>query len=370
MSPKASGSAIRLSVPSIGLEEEQAVLRVLRSGRLVQGPEVEAFEAEFVEATGFEHAVAVSSGTAALLLSLRALSVGPGDEVLVPAYTFIATANAARLAGATVVLADVLPDTLNLDPESVAAVTSSGTTVVIPVHQFGLLADVPAISAAAPRASILEDAACAAGICTAQRSAGRLTCFSFHSRKAMTTGEGGMITTSDSELARRLRRLRQHGMGEEEVEEAGYNFRMSELAAAIGRVQLRRLPGFIEKRRQVAGWYAEGLRDLDWLILPDSSDTSWHAFQSYVVRTTSGAPVTREQLIEQLRSAAIECQPGVRPVHQHKPYGESAKTPLPVSEEAGNTSVFLPMHAELKREDVKRVCRSIRSLTLGSGLDT
>lgn len=363
MSRKASGSAIPLSVPSIGRQEEQAVLRVLRSGRLVQGPEVEAFEAEFAAATGFEHAVAVSSGTAALLLSLRALSVGAGDEVVVPAYTFIATANAARLAGATVVLADVSPDTLNLDPESVATVAGPKTAVVIPVHQFGLLADVAAISAAAPRASILEDAACAAGTCTARRLAGRVTCFSFHSRKAMTTGEGGMITTSDSELARRLRRLRQHGMGEEETEEAGYNFRMSELAAAIGRVQLQRLPGFLEKRRQAAGWYAEGLRDLDWLILPGSLDTSSHAFQSYVVRTTSGAPVTREQLIEQLRSDAIECQAGVRPVHLHKPYRETAKTPLPVSEQAGITAFFLPMHAELKREDVDRICQILCSLT-------
>jgi perosamine synthetase len=360
MSLKASGNLIRLSVPSIGAEEEQAVLRVLRSGRLVQGPEVEAFEAEFTAATGFLHAVAVSSGTAALLLSLKALSVGPGDEVVVPAYTFIATANAARLAGATVVLADVLPHSLNLDPESVASVAGPKTAVVMPVHQFGLLADVDAISAAAPQTAILEDAACAAGTCTAQRSGGRVACFSFHSRKAMTTGEGGMIVTNESDLAGRLRRLRQHGMGAEETEEAGYNFRMNELAAAIGRVQLQRLPGMIEKRRQAAGWYAEGLSDLDWLILPEGSS---HAFQSYVVQMSGDAPVIRERLIEYLKSHSIESQAGVQPVHLHKPYRESAKDSLPVSEEAGNNTVFLPMHAELEREEVERVCRSLCSLT-------
>lgn len=350
-------------MPSIGPDEERAVLRVLRSGRLTQGPEVEAFEAEFAEATGFGHAVAVSSGTAALMLSLRVLSVGPGDEVVVPAYTFIATANAARLAGATVVPADVSPRTLNLDPESVALVAGPKTAVVIPVHQFGLLADVRGISAAAPRAAILEDAACAAGACTARRSPGRVACFSFHSRKVMTTGEGGMIATRDSDLAGRLRRLRQHGRGRGETEEPGYNFRMNELAAAIGRVQLQRLPGLIEKRRRAAGWYAEGLGDLDWLILPESPEIPAHAFQSYLVRTSEDAPASRELVIKHLHSAGIECQAGVQPVHLHKPYRRTARTPLPVSEQVGNTAFFLPMHAELRREDVERVCRSLRALT-------
>ncbi len=335
-------------------------MRVLRSGRLVQGPEVEAFETEFSASTGFSHAVAVSSGTAALLLSLKALSVGPGDEVVVPAYTFIATANAARLAGATVVPADVLPHSLNLDPESVASVAGPKTAVVMPVHQFGLLADVSSISAAAPRAAILEDAACAAGTCTAQGSVSRAACFSFHSRKAMTTGEGGMIVTKESDLAARLRRLRQHGMGADETEEAGYNFRMNELAAAIGRVQLQRLPEMLEKRRQAAGWYREGLRDLDWLILPEGFS---HSFQSYVVQMSGDAPVTRERLIEHLEKHSIESQAGVQPVHLHKPYKKSARGPLPVSEQAGNNTFFLPMHAELEREDVERVCRSLRSLT-------
>jgi perosamine synthetase len=360
MSPKASGSRIRLSVPSIGAEEERAVLRVLRSGRLVQGPEVEAFEAEFAAATGFEHAVAVSSGTAALMLSLKALSVGPGDEVVVPAYTFIATANAARLAGATVVPADVQPDSLNLDAESVASVAGPQTAVVMPVHQFGLLADVDAISAAAPRAEMLEDAACAAGALTSRRAVGRMACFSFHSRKSMTTGEGGMITTSDPDLAARLRRLRQHGIGADESEEAGYNFRMNELAAALGRVQLRRLPEMIEKRRQIAGWYQAGLKDLDWLILPEGSS---HVFQSYVVQMSGNAPLTRARLIGHLASHSIESQAGVQPVHLHKPYRQSARCPLPVSEEAGNNTVFLPMHAGLENEEVARVCRSLCSLT-------
>ena len=360
MSPKASGNLIRLSAPSIGEAEEQAVLRVLRSGRLVQGPEVEAFETEFAAATGFSHAVAVSSGTAALMLSLKALSVGPGDEVVVPAYTFIATANAARLAGATVVPADVQPGSLNLDADSVASVAGPATRVVIPVHQFGLLADVGAISAASPRAEVLEDAACAAGALTSRQAVGRMACFSFHSRKAMTTGEGGMITTSDPGLAARLRRLRQHGMGADETEEAGYNFRMNELAAAIGRVQLRRLPEMLEQRRRAAGWYREGLKDLHWLILPEGSS---HVFQSYVVQMSGNAPLARERLIGHLENRSIESQAGVQPVHLHKPYRQSARCPLPVSEEAGNNTVFLPMHAGLGRDDVDRVCRSLLALT-------
>ena len=359
-------TSIPLCQPWLGQEEEEACLRVLRSGVLVQGPEGEALEAEFAMRVGAKYAVAVSSGTAALQLSLMALSVGPEDEVVVPAYTFIATANAVRLAGARVVLADVGSESLNLAAGALAQVIGPHTKAVVPVHQYGLPADLPAIEEVAPGVSIVEDAACAVGAMTDSGPVGAgpgvAVCFSFHPRKVITTGEGGMITTADRALAERLRALRQHGQGEDGTREPGYNFRMSELAAALGRVQLKRLDEILDRRAKLAEAYQQGLAGLDWLKLPIQGSAERHIFQSYVIRLRDDAPVSRETLLSRLSAEGIGCQAGVQPIHHHRPYRDAVRVPLPVSEQAGRSAVFLPMFALMTRSQVERVCAAVAAL--------
>ncbi len=353
---------IRLAMPSLGLVEEEACLRVLRSGRLVQGPEGEAFEQAFALSVGSAFAIAVSSGTAALQLALMALSVGKGDEVVLPACTYIATANAVALSGAEVVLADVQSDSLNLDPESLGRVMEPQTRVIMPVHQYGLAAPVHELAKKAPHAYVIEDAACAMGAgldgCAVGRPHGLLACFSFHPRKVMTTGEGGMVTTDDVGLAHRVRALRQHGQGDGVTLEPGSNFRMSELAAALGRAQLERLPELLARRRQVAAWYFERMADWDWLQLPLGSD-SGHIFQSFVV-LLKDKDVSRDAVIEDMRAGQIECQAGVAPVHLHGPYQGVRRDALPNSEKVGRRGIFLPMHVNLNEAQVERICDRLR----------
>lgn len=350
-----------LSRPDLGQKEQDACLRVIRSGFLVQGPECEAFEQEFASVVGAKYSVAVSSGTAALLLSLKALGLGENDEVIIPSYTFIATANAVSLAGAEVALVDVQADTMNMDPKSVAAVLSENTSLILPVHQYGLGADLQAISQSAPKVTILEDAACAFGTELAGKKIGSgpgvLTCFSFHPRKVISTGEGGMVTTNNLGLAERIKALRQHGQGSGGTLEPGYNMRMAEIPAALGRVQLQRLDEFIAKRNQVAQWYRESLGDLGWLALP--VHTPGRVYQSYVVRLLDNAPISRDELIRGLQNASIQCQAGIAPVHMHAPYRNAKRSPLPVSESLASSALFLPMHYGLRRQDVQRVCNAI-----------
>lgn len=361
MSLKASGRReLALARPVLGRAEEEAARRVLRSGRLVQGPEAEAFEEEFARSAGYARAVAVSSGTAALLVALEALGLAPGDEVVVPALTFVATANAVRLAGGVPVAADVEPDSLDLDPHSAAAAAGPRTNAVVPVHQFGLPADLTALAAALPGIRMVEDAACAAGADTGLPR-GVCACFSFHPRKTITTGEGGMVTTDDTALAERVRRLRQHGVGSDgHIHVVGHNLRMSELAAAIGRVQLTRLPDLLARRRQAATWYRQGLAGVDWLRLPQAGDPPHHTFQSYVVRLEPGAPVERDTLVTTLRERGIGCQPCASPVHRLPACPEPPRVALTVSEQAADRGLFLPMHAGLEEDNVAYVCQVVR----------
>jgi perosamine synthetase len=211
---------------------------------------------------------------------------------------------------------------------------------------------------------VVEDAACAAGARADGGAVGRphgdVACFSFHPRKIITTGEGGMVTTSDAETAARIRRLRQHGFDENgEAREPGYNLRMSEVAAAIGRVQLDRLPALLHARSRAAALYRVGLSGLPWLRLPPVDEA--HTYQSYVVRVREDGPVTRDALIAHLARRGIGCQAGVLPVHHHAAYRGCERVPLPVAEEAGRTALFLPMHAGLAEEDAQYVCNALRS---------
>jgi perosamine synthetase len=360
------GNLIRLSQPSLDREEEEAVCNVMRSGRLVQGPQVEAFEEEFARVVSAPFALATSSGTASLIICLKALDLSLEDEVIVPAYTFIATVNSVALTNGTVVLADVDSKTLNLDLGSLKRVLTDRTKAVLLVHQFGCPADVSAVQEVVGQMPIIEDAACAVG---ARGKAGPIgmpqglvACFSFHARKTITTGEGGMITSGDQQLIERLKALRQHGFSKNGLIEPGYNFRMGEIAAAIGRVQLKKLTKNLVKRRKLASCYNELLSDLDWLALPGEETGYSHTYQSYVVRLHPKGPVTRNELLSHLGAHQIECQASLEPVHWHTPYQASKRVSLEVSDETGKHALFLPMHSDLEIKEVERVCRVISKL--------
>jgi dTDP-4-amino-4,6-dideoxygalactose transaminase len=308
---------IRLVVPEMGDAELDAVRQVLDSGYLVQGRNVRRFEELVASYLGMDHVVAVSSGTAALHLAVWALGLGPGDEVIVPDFTFPATANVVALVGARPVLADVSLDTFNLDPTRIAALVTSRTRAILPVHLFGLSAPMDEVLVMAERYGlpVVEDAACALGAEYKGRQCGtmgRIGCFSLHPRKAITTGEGGLIVTRDAGLADRLRSLRNHGMAPGPTGYhfvmAGLNYRMTDLQGALGIVQMERLDGIIKRRRTLAVVYDSELADIPWLIRPVAPDGGQHIYQSYVTLLDQG--LDRSRIMAALREDGIECTIG------------------------------------------------------------
>lgn len=306
---------IRLTIPTIEEDDLAAVREALESGYLVQGRRVVAFEEEVRRIVGTEHAVAVSSGTAALHLALIALGIGRGQRVAVPAYSFQATANVVELVGATPVFVDIEPDTFAIDPDALEhAVAQGGVAAVIPVHPFGQVADMAGIAAAAPAAAVIEDGAAALGATQDGRAAGTfgsLGCFSFHPRKAVTTGEGGAVTTDDPALARIIRALRNHGLDPEapspDFIAAGFNYRMTDFQAALGRTQLGKLGRIIDARRAAASRYDNLLRGTP-VQAPIIRPANRMVYQSYV--TTLPAGVDRGTVMRGLLADGIESQIG------------------------------------------------------------
>jgi len=371
---------IALSVPCTGDDEWQACRGPLESGWLTQGPRVAEFEAAFARRHETTHAVATTSGTTALHLALAALGVGPGDEVIVPAFTWVACANSVVQCGATPVFVDVDPATFNLRPDAVAERVTPRTRVVMAVHLFGLCADVDAVREAAPGVDILEDAACAAGARLRGRSAGslgRAGCFSFHPRKTLTTGEGGMVTTSDDALAERLRSLRNHGASADPAardraplphemprfEEPGFNYRMTDLQGAVGSVQLEKLDAFIAERAAGAERYRQALGDLPWLALPGVPEGHQHSWQSYVCRIDEQrAPLGRNALMERLAGAGIQTRPGTHAVHLLGHYRRSfGLTPedYPGATACDRFSMAIPLHNRMRSADYDRVIAAL-----------
>jgi perosamine synthetase len=373
---------IPVARPFIGAEEEQAVIDVLRSGWVTQGPRVAEFETKFAGYIGCEHAVAVSSCTTALHLSLLAIGIGPGDEVICPSLSFIATANSIAYTGATPVFGDIDLATYNLDPDRIEEVITPSTKAILVVHQIGLAARMNEILAIAARHGLLviEDAACAIGAEYEDQLIGRplgtMACFSFHPRKILTTGEGGMITTNDAALAAKLRRIRQHAMSLSDVarhsskqimaetyDEVGFNFRMTDMQAAMGITQLNRLDGFLGRRRLLASRYTEALRDLPWLLTPIVPANCRHNYQSYMVRLLDDVASRRDAVMQELLEKNISTRRAIMAIHRELPYrSEHWENSLPQTNLATETSLILPLFHQMTDLEQDYIIESIRSL--------
>jgi dTDP-4-amino-4,6-dideoxygalactose transaminase len=372
---------IRIAQPIIGPEEEEAVLAALRSGHLAQGPLVAQFEEAFASYLGVRHAVAVSSGTAALYVALRAHDIGPGDEVLVPAFTFAATGNAVLLAGARPVLIDIRDDDFTSDAERIEAAITPRTRAVLPVHLYGHPCDMSAIGDIARRRGVfvIEDAAQAAGASWQGRKAGSFGtgCFSFYATKNMTTGEGGMVVTDDDEVARRARLLRDHGEGERyRTDLLGGNFRMAEMAAALGLAQLAKLDGWNERRRANAAWLGEHLEGVG---TPVERPAAYHVYHQYTVRVSSSDPKARlqpgsearDRLQAHLRQREIEALVYYpRCLHQQPLYQQlGIGGSFPVAERAAEEVLSLPVHPALSQQGLERIAAAVNEATAAVGVE-
>ncbi len=355
--PETGADLVRLARPDVGEEELAEIREVLESGQLTMGPKVAELEQLLAAAVGTAHAVAVSSGTAALHVAVLALGIGPGDEVLVPAYTFPATANVVALAGATPVLVDVDPVTMNIDPAAAASRVTPRTKAVLAVHLFGRPARVEEL----PDVTVLEDAAGALGATRGGRacgSLGALACFSFHPRKIVTTGEGGAVTTDDDALAERSRSLRHHGWspsdGYDDMPLPAFNYRLSDVLCALGIPQLRRLEELRAKYERIAAGYAERLAGFD-LVLPGADPGDRHGLQAYVIQVDR-----RDEVMAGLRAQGIQCQIGTYALHRLGAYRDQG--PFPGADAAFERALALPLHTRLTESELDRVAEELDKL--------
>jgi perosamine synthetase len=371
---------IPVMIPKLGEEEAQAAADAVRSGWVAQGPRVAEFERRFAALAGADHGVAVSSCTTALHLALVLLQVGRGDEVVVPSLSFIATANAVRYVGATPIFADVDLSTGNLTVETIDAVRTPRTRAVIAVHQGGVPFDVVAIREAASRwgVALVEDAACAAGSTAYGKPVGAgaaMAAWSFHPRKVITTGEGGMLTVDDGDWAIRLRRLREHGMNVSAADrhasaqpvleaylETAYNYRMTDIQAAVGVVQLDRLAGLVAQRRELAARYQELLAGIDGLVPVRDPAYGETNFQSFWVLLEPSFPVGRDEILSELAAAGVSARRGIMAAHLEPAYADVTPAPLPATERLTRESLILPLHHALSEDDQDHIVGVLQKL--------
>ncbi|HRI00230.1 MAG TPA: DegT/DnrJ/EryC1/StrS family aminotransferase [Saprospiraceae bacterium] len=374
---------IQISIPAMGKEEWEACREPLESGWITQGPKVKEFELAFASRHHVKHALAVSNCTTALHLACIALGIGPGDEVLVPAFTWVSTANAVEYCGAKPVFVDVDPKTFNIDIDQIQYKITKKTKAIIPVHLFGLCADVQEIRRRYPDLKIIEDGACAAGASIHEIPAGGLGhigCFSFHPRKSVTTGEGGMLTTNDDALAAHMDKLRNHGasISEEQrhhgpkpyilaaFEMVGYNYRMTDIQGAIGGVQLKKLDHFIQERAYWANYYTEQLQSIDWLNTPQVPDGYHHGWQSYVTWIDElKSPQKRNDIMEYLQQNGIATRPGTHAVHMLSFYATKYQIrpeDFPGAYACDQFSMSIPLHNKMIKEDYDYVIHHLKQI--------
>ncbi|MGA0251886.1 MAG: DegT/DnrJ/EryC1/StrS family aminotransferase [bacterium] len=379
--------------------EINSVLDPLRSGWLVQGPKVREFEEKWSSFTGSKHSIAVTSCTTALHLSLAALGFGPGDEAIVPAFTWISTANVVEHLGGTVVFCDIDLDTFNIDPEKIEAKITAKTKAILPVHLFGLAADMEAINAIARQHKlwVVEDAACGFGSRYHGQhvgTQGNTGCFSFHPRKAITTGEGGMVTTQDDQLAEKIRRLRDHGAAMSDLQrhlgarpylladhpDAGYNQRMTDLQAALGSAQMDRATDIITERQRLASRYDQAFENLAWLQTPAQLHGYEHGYQSYpclfqpdrakaATRHSEKAEIKdinteRNLWMDQLQQQGISTRPATHAVHMLAFYRQKYQLKpedFPNAFAANDCSISLPLFHGMTEVEQNEVIRLVQS---------
>jgi len=362
---------IPIAKPLIGDEEINAVIEVLKSGMLASGKEVKEFEKEFAQYLGAKHGVAVVNGTAALDVALKALRIGPGDEVITTPFTFIASANSILFQGAKPVFADIDPKTYNLDPNEVLEKITDKTKAIVVVHLYGQPADMKAFKEIAEdhKLYLIEDCAQAHGAEFEGQKVGTfgdIAAFSFYPTKNMTTGEGGMVVTNDGELAKKVDLIRNHGQAEKYLHvELGYNLRMTNIAAAIGRAQLKKLDEWNKKRIENARLLTEGISKIDGLTPPHVDPRAKHVFHQYVIRVEEEFPLNRDELMAKLREKGIGSAVHYpSPVHQQPFYQKLGypKDICPNAIEASKKVLSLPVHPAVSEKDIDYIINTLREL--------
>ena len=362
---------IPVTVVKMGIEEEESVLEVLRSGMLAQGPVVGKFEELFASIHHVKHAIAVNNGTTALIAALQVLDLHPGDEVITTPFTFVATLNAILNAGATARFADI-GDDYNMRPDLTKELINEHTRVLMPVHLYGLPVDVDSFETLADSAGvhIVEDAAQSVGAVYRDRTVGAsgLACFSLYATKNISTGEGGVITTNDDALADRLRILRNQGMrARYQYEMAGNNYRLTDLAAAVGLPQLRRLDSIVAQRQHNASLLSEGLAGIDGLIPPPPAPADrQHVYHQYTIRLTPDARLSRDVFVEALAAKGVGS--GVyypKLVFDYDCYRNDPRVhvePVPTAQLIAGQVVSLPVHPHLLAQDIDQIVSVVREV--------
>jgi perosamine synthetase len=372
---------IPIAKPYLTEEEAQAAYDTILTGWITQGPKVQEFEEKFAAYTGARYAVAVSNCTTALHLSLIVAGIGLGDEVICPSLSYIATANAIKYVGATPVFAEVQPETYNLDPEDVEKRITDKTRAILLVHQIGMPADIDAFKALSAQYNLklIEDAACAAGSAYKGNKIGahsELVCFSFHPRKVISTGDGGMITTNREDYSNRLKLLRQHGMSVndrvrheaskiifEDHVEIGYNYRMTDIQASVGIKQLEKLDWIVAERRKIAACYNEAFKNIASIRLPVEEEGYFSNYQSYSIYLAHSRPELRNALMQQLLDKGIASRRGIMTSHRETAYRtQQEHASLPVSEDLQDNSIMLPLYVPMNEQEINFVIACFKSL--------
>ncbi|HLZ24033.1 MAG TPA: DegT/DnrJ/EryC1/StrS family aminotransferase [Ktedonobacterales bacterium] len=370
---------IPITKPFLGEEEAQAAAHAVRSGWIAQGPMVAELERRIAARLGVEHAIVTSNCTTSLHVALVCRGIGPGDEVICPSFTFIATANSVLYVGATPVFVDIDPRTYNIDPAKIEAAITPRTRAIMPVDQIGLAADLDAVHEIANRHGlhVIEDAAPALGATYKGRPVGAissLTCFSFHPRKSITTGEGGAIATNDDAVADRARVLRSHGASISDLarhnagtvtieayEELGFNYRMTDIQAAIGIEQMKKLDDILARRRRLAERYNAILPDIPGVSIPYVPDDTEHTYQSYCIRLDPARVAPRNDVMERMLALGVATRRGIMAIHEEPYYASRfGRVALPVTEAATRETLLLPLFASMTEEEQDRVIEALR----------